>query len=164
MTAHKADNIQDALKNAVDVVSLSSRLAKHHLIIANHDGLNLYSNNSDKQNSTMGALLGGVWQASMALLSQENLKDLRLGFDDGENGFCIVDFKVGEKTCFACLMFKNEIAPGALRGQLRLWCDELSLQLKNWRPNKTSAGFLFKDVTDEEIDRLFGFEGNACRS
>ncbi len=167
MATIAGDNIQDAIRNYLETVPLSARLARHHLMLANQDGICLFSNRHTNTEAALGALLGGVWQASKALmeLHQHNKNnDFKLGFDDGSSGFCVVDFYVADKPCYACLMFEDEIAPSALRGQLRHWCDELALQLKSWRAPNKRGGFLFKDVTDEEIDRLFGFEGNACRS
>lgn len=162
-----AENLQDAIRSKLNSVPIKSKLVAHHVMIANQDGICLFSNKQEASNISMGALLGGVWQASKALLDVRSIKagqELRLGFDDGETGFCVVALELASRPCYACLVFENEIAPGALRTQLRHWCDELSEALKDWRPPATRSGYLFKDVTDEEIDRLFGFGSSECRS
>lgn len=162
-----ADNLQDAIKAELPKLPIKGRMERHHLMIANQDGICLYSNRNEQTNISMGALLGGVWQASKALLDikmTEASGELRLGFDDGENGFCVVALELAGRPCYACLVFNNEIAPGALRIQLRHWCDDLSHALVDWQAPASRSGYLFKDVTDEEIDRLFGFGRNECRS
>ncbi len=162
-----ADNLQDALRNSIKKIQPSARLQKHHILIANRDGICLFSNQEKGKDISMGALLGGVWQASVALLEInkfQNNDSLKLGFDDGENGFCVVAIELAGRPCYACLVFEKEIAPGAVRGQLKHWCDRLAESLENWSAPATRSGYLFKDVTDEEIDRLFSFGGNECRS
>lgn len=162
-----ADNLQDAIKDKLALLPPTSRISKHHLLIANRDGICLYSNREVESKISMGALLGGVWQASVALIDINSMKphkELKLGFDDGENGFCIVAIELAGRPCYACLVFENEIAPGAVRGQLRRWCDQLAESLVDWKAPSHRSGYLFKDVTDEEIDRLFGFGGSECRS
>lgn len=165
-----ADNLQDAIKAKLTTVPIKERLKRHHLMIANQDGICLFSNQKDASNTSMGALLGGVWQASKALLDVRKVEgsgELRLGFDDGSNGFCVVAIDLAGRPCYACLVFENEMAPGALRGQLRHWCDELASELATWQAPASRAGYLFKDITDEEIDKLFGHEGmgrSECRS
>tara|TARA_R110000868_G_scaffold320917_8_gene582003 strand:+ start:2541 stop:3032 length:492 start_codon:yes stop_codon:yes gene_type:complete len=162
-----ADNLQDALKQSIEKIQPGNRLQKHHILIANRDGICLYSNKEKGKDISMGALLGGVWQASVALLEINKFgvnPGLKLGFDDGENGFCVVAIELAGRPCYACLVFEDEIAPGAVRGQLKRWCDLLADSLESWSAPVTRSGYLFKDVTDEEIDRLFGFGGNECRS
>jgi|SRR5690606_20155284 len=164
-----ADNLQDAIKDALLHVPVKPRLQKHHLMIANQDGICLFSNKKDASDISLGALLGGVWQASRALLDvkkigHSRISELRLAYDDGENGFCVVAVEIAGRLSYACLLFSNEVAPGAVRTQLRHWCDDLAECLKDWKAPASRSGYLFKDVTDEEIDRLFGFGSNECRS
>tara|TARA_R110002049_G_scaffold260900_1_gene436978 strand:+ start:32 stop:523 length:492 start_codon:yes stop_codon:yes gene_type:complete len=162
-----ADNLQDAIAEKVLDIELPKKLKAHHVLISNRDGVCLYSNNNRDINTNMSALLGGVWQASMALIDLNNFKtrnELKLGFDDGETGFCIVQITIATRPCYACLVFKNEIAPGALRSALRLWCDKIADALVEWKPAAHRSGYLFKDVTDDEIDRLFGFGSKECLS
>lgn len=162
-----ADNLQDAIANIVKSLTIPSRIEKHHVLISNRDGVCLFSNKSNELNISMSALLGGVWQASQALIELNKFKthnEVKLGFDDGENGFCIVQIDIAKRPCYACIVFENEIAPGAIRTQLKLWCDKIADELSLWQPPAHRNGYLFKDVTDEEIDRLFGFGSKECLS
>ncbi len=140
-----------------------------------NDGVVIYKNSSKIDESSIGALMGGVWQAATALASfipeekkiQNNHSEIfRFSFDTSSSGIYILPLKFDKFEYYLGVIYCNEINPGFLKNKMR----DLSLKFfahvsERYKPeNKTvttsRSQFLFTEISDEEIDKMFGIVGN----
>jgi len=159
-------NLNAAIKlffNENDFQKLSDRI-----LIIRSDGLTLYSNGcNDFENATTSALVSGLWQAAKSLnsmvKSEEDFQDFKLSFDSRENGLFIMPFLLNKEEYYLCTIYKEVMNPAKLKRDMRLVKENLEVFLKDFSFDLASAegreSFLFKDITDEEINRLFDVEG-----
>ncbi len=157
------------------------------ILILRHDGIILYSN-KEKMAQT-GALLVGAWSALDSLLADKSSGEFRLGFDNSSSGIYALPLLIsGEQHYLVCLYFKRK-NPGFIKYELRKMADKICKHLlektagpevpfddKDYQENKElnseKTGFsvmkkneddrksyLFYDVTDDEISRLFSSVG-----
>ena len=149
------------------------------ILLVRQDGINIYSNISNGlEASSMGALIGGVWQAAQALSelagSSDNLADYRLGFDTSSDGLYILPLEINKTSYFLGAMYLEQDNPAKLKRSLRFLKENLELYLEDtFRVNKIENeksssekkepreddGFLFDSISDDEMDNLFSFEG-----
>lgn len=112
---------------------------------------------------SLGALLAGVWQASEALkdfMSDDNSKeDLRLNFQNAHSGYLLLPpTKKNPKIIFA-FVFEKQTNPGKIKhlaGKIRTHFDEIEIMNVD---NGKEEELLFKDITEDEVDKLFSFAG-----
>lgn len=148
---------------------IDSRLKKYKLFVIRYDGVVLYLNNQDKNNASIGALVGGVWQASKALVDFFPNKTVgsevyRLSFDTSASGVYVLPLNIAEKeeNLFLGLIYSEELNPGLIKNILR----ELGLSLGKYlnreieksevtKNNKSRTDFLFGEISDSEMDHLF---------
>lgn len=146
---------------------LSNKLA-----VTRSDGTVIYCNSKDSfEASNIGALASGIWQAASSLSALVNKSEaplsFRLAFDTSSEGIYILPLALGEMECNLCCVFKDQINPGKLKQNMRniaflleAFMREEFLRLKSTvRPTKIRSGYLFENITDEEMDRLFGVAG-----
>lgn len=139
------------------------RLAENISIIRK-DGIPIFSNNGEASVTT-GALVGGLWQASESLSSQvvgsDSFSEFRLAFDCSDKGIYILPLSIFEETYFLSVIFKNENNPGKLKNQMRLIKSNIEIYMSSFKRTKNvyREGYLFEDITDEEIDRMFQASG-----
>lgn len=143
-----------------DFHKLASKMA-----VVRHDGVIVYSNTENFNESySIGALVGGLWQAAEALNSlvseQSNIFDFRLSFDTTERGIYVLPFILNKSTYYICAIYKDMNNPAVLKNTLRNLKDTLSFYLDEMieAPVKTRDGYLFTDITDDEMDRLFNLK------
>jgi hypothetical protein len=159
---------------------IDDKLNRYSFFLIRQDGVVLYHNNklgNSLTKSSIGALLGGVWQASKALsdfipkTNQKNSNNsnediYRLSFDTTSQGIYVLPLKVYEEELFLGLIYHSEINPGLVKNKIRELADNLTnflvVELKNVtslkQPKKnTTNDFLFNDITDAEMDNLFTF-------
>lgn len=150
------------------------------ILLVRQDGINIYSNIQNSLEATsMGALVGGVWQAAQALSelsgTRHELLEYRLGYDTSADGLYIVPLKISGKIYYLASMYLNQSNPGKLKKDLRYLKDDLENHLCELMSKdlyatneinsneivgeKQSSGFLFDDISDDEMDNLFSFEG-----
>ena len=127
-----------------------------------NDGIILYSNVKDqKRSGAVGALVGGVWQASRSLanfVSDQDFFNFRLSFDTSSDGVLILPIKISNKEYLLFGMYKNVYNPAVIRQKLKV----LRMRLEEFivdEPDEDSVSkqseYLFSNITDEEMDNLF---------
>ncbi len=142
---------------------------KARLFVSRDDGISVFDFENDSTRAQVSALVSGMWQASEALVkliddSQDSF-DFRLGFDTSSSGVFLLPFSSGGKKYFLGALYSESLNPGVLKHQLGQVREELSTLLQRSGPKRDEVsmeernGYLFTDITDEEIDRLFGVHG-----
>lgn len=146
---------------------LREELAKSEItcpvFICRRDGVLVCAGQSDERNeSSYGALIGGIWQAAYSLMqiNHEFSEDLfRLSFDTSDSGVYILPLmpKSGDFLFLACL-YREELNPGHLKSKLRGL--KTSLEDVEWKEREEEIEeALFENITDEEIDKMFSSAG-----
>lgn len=143
-----------------DFHKLASKMA-----VVRNDGVIIYANTENFNESySIGALVGGVWQAAEALNSlvskESNIFDFRLSFDTSEQGIYVLPFVLNKKTFYICAIYKDMNNPAVLKNRLRNLKDTLSFYLDEMVDTQITHrdGFLFSDITDQEMDKLFNLK------
>ena len=143
---------------------------KARLFVCREDGISVYDFENDSTRAQVSALVSGMWQASEALVKliddSQNTFDFRLGFDTSASGVFLLPFSHLGKKYFLGALYSESLNPGVLKHQLGQVREELVQLLEVYEepkhdevPAEARNGYLFKDITDEEIDRLFGVHG-----
>ena len=138
---------------------------KARLFVTREDGITVYDSIQDATTTSVAALVSGVWQASEALMglvkTDLEIMDFRLGFDTSSEGIYLCPFTMSGKRYFLGAIYNSCLNPGQLKRQVAMIKEEIDqLLLKDEikaerRPEVKREGYLFQDITDEEIDRLF---------
>lgn len=136
------------------------------LLVLRHDGINLYSNFDDQfEASNMGALVSGLWQAAESLssmLKKENeFFEFRLGFDTTSDGLYVLPFTILKSTYYICAIYNGADNPGKMKRNIRLLKDNLETYLSEFSldPEENRKGYLFTNISDDEMNKLFAFGG-----
>ncbi len=141
------------------------RLA-NKIIIIRADGINIYSSFDNQfEASSVGALVSGLWQAAESISSflknKNEFLDFRLGFDTSSDGLYVLPFPVLDSTYYICAIYGDAENPGKLKRNIRLLKNNLETYLSEFSLDveKNREGYLFKNISDIEIDKLFSFGG-----
>lgn len=157
-------NLNEKLKNMLEPkrATLPARL-----FVTRDDGITVYDSVQNKTSAGVAALVSGVWQASEALMglvkpSYDGM-EFRLGFDTSEEGVFLFPLKLNGKKYFLGAIYQDCLNPGQLKRQISMLKNHLEQEF-NMEPlpeAKTTSrqGYLFTDITDEEMDRLFSAGG-----
>ncbi len=140
------------------------------LFVTREDGITVYDSVQNQTTTSVAALVSGVWQASEALMglvrSNSNAMEFRLGFDTSSEGIYLFPFDLEGKRYFLGAIYKDCVNPGQLKRKISMIKEEMDLLFAQLPKTKTTTrntverdGYLFKDISDEEIDRLFGVRG-----
>ena len=135
------------------------------IVVIRQDGISIYTNIENQlEASSMGALIGGVWQAAQALSEmtnkQEDHLDYRLGFDTSSSGLYILPLKIMNDTYYLGGIYMNLNNPAKLKQNLKLLKNNLELYLSDYSSvDKVQEGFLFENISDDEMNNLFSFDG-----
>lgn len=138
------------------------------LFVTREDGITIYDSVQDNTTTSVAALVSGVWQASEALMNlvypQNEVMDFRLGFDTSAQGIYLFPFTLNEKRYFLGAIYSNCLNPGLLKRNIALIKEEMErLFAAEPLPVKSIVaqrqGYLFQDISDTEIDRLFSLGG-----
>lgn len=143
---------------------------KARLFVTREDGITVYDSVQDQTTTSVAALVSGVWQASEALMGMvqktDDIMDFRLGFDTSSQGIYLFPFSHSGKRYFLGAIYNDCLNPGQLKRQIALIKVELDRLFESQPVVKTETkmnfnrdGFLFQDISDEEIDRLFSVGG-----
>ena len=142
-----------------------NRIAKR-LLLMRHDGINVYSNYDDENEAaSIGALVSGVWQAAESLsglIKKENeFFEFRLGFDTTSDGLYILPINILESQYFICAIYTDVDNPGKLKRSIRLLNDSLETFLSEFTfdVEENRKGYLFENITDSEMDKLYSHGG-----
>jgi hypothetical protein len=152
----------------------SKNMKNFSVFVCRQDGHLVYNRDHMKmgvEHSSIGALLGGVWQAATTLASfipSDEKQDLfRLSFDTSSKGIYILPFEQNNEHYSLGLLYKNEVNPGFLKSKLRDLLMKMTIDMGrlNLKEIKSNKGFMFSDITDEEMDRVFKINGDdRCHS
>lgn len=141
------------------------------LFVTREDGITIFDSVQNQTTTSVSALVSGVWQASEALMGlahpNQDVMEFRLGFDTSSQGIYLFPFTLTGKRYFLGAIYNDCLNPGQLKRQValikeemdRLFLSEVVAQPKRIRTSDRE-GFLFTDISDEEIDRLFSVGGN----
>jgi hypothetical protein len=137
------------------------------LFLTRDDGITVYDSLQNETTTSVAALTSGLWQASEALMGLVNKNsdvfEFRLGFDTSEQGIYLVPLKIEGKKYFMGALYVNCLNPGQLKRQVAMLKEALLPMFPEVAPSakkpQAREGFLFKDISDEEIDRLFAIGG-----
>lgn len=155
---------------------IDEKLNRYSFFLIRNDGVILYHNENIKNSlskSSIGALLGGVWQAAKALSSfiprdstDPSLDEgYRLSFDTTSQGVYIVPAKVFSEEFYLGLIYFDEVNPGQIKNKIRGialgFSEYMEHELKNHpvaetaTKNKKNTDYLFNDISDVEMDQVF---------
>jgi UDP-galactopyranose mutase len=139
---------------------------KARLFVTRQDGITIYDSVQNQTTTSVAALVSGLWQASEALMDlvhpYNDVMEFRLGFDTSSDGIYLFPFELQGKRYFLGAIYKNCLSPGVLKRQIANLKLELSKNFENYEAKKITTqreGYLFQDITDAEIDRLFALGG-----
>ena len=143
---------------------------KARLFVTREDGITIYDSVQNQTTTSVSALVSGVWQASEALMGlvhpNQDVMEFRLGFDTSSQGIYLFPFSVLGKRYFFGAIYHECVNPGQLKRQVALIKEEMERLFQEEAvepaPKLKSVGregFLFQDISDEEIDRLFRVSG-----
>lgn len=133
------------------------------LVICRQDGVPLFSYkdfNSDWNDSTVGALVGGIWQAAETLTqfipNAEN-DEFRFSYETSSRGIFIVKLDGDFPPLYLSFIYFDLMNPGRIKSRLRSLISKLTLYIEeNLQANGPSGDvFLFDDISDDEMDDLF---------
>ncbi len=162
----------DQLHSVIKNFSHLDVFLKSSLYLVRRDGLVLYSSGSERKEETqsIGALLGGLWQAAEALSgfvpdAKLDREPFRLSFDSSSKGIFVLPLVLGKEDYFISVIFNETINPAPLKNKLRSLKNHLKefeekIILKENKPNFESDNYLFQNITDEEMDNIFSYHGN----
>jgi hypothetical protein len=138
------------------------------LFVTREDGITIYDSVQNNTTTSVAALVSGVWQASEALMNlvhnQNEVMDFRLGFDTSSQGIYLFPFELSGKRYFLGAIYNNCLNPGQLKRQISMIKVEMeTIFINEPLPQKiimsSRQGYLFQDISDVEIDRLFSLGG-----
>lgn len=156
-------SVNAVIKNIIDpkLNSINARL-----FVTRNDGITIYDSTEDETTSSVSALVSGVWQASEALMGlvgkNNDLFEYRLGFDTSSEGIYLFSFEMNGKSYCCGAIYKDCLNPGFLKRQVMMLKSDLEttqMPVKPTGPTEQRDGFLFSDITDEEMDGLFTLGG-----
>ena len=141
--------------------NLCENLVLESLLILRGDGQIIYRHPKTKGNASMGALMGGTWQAASSLShfiggGGEQDEGLRLSFDTPEKGLYMLPFQNEGEGLYMGILYRDCLNSAKFKNELRKLRDDLEEYLgKNVPLKKDHNMAMFKNITDEEIDQLF---------
>jgi hypothetical protein len=162
----KSFNVLEKIKLFLEPKKTS---VKARLFVTREDGVKIYDTVQDETTASVSALVSGVWQASEALMSlahpKNDVMEFRLAFDTSSRGIYLFPLTISGKRYFLGALYNDCLNPGQLKHQISKLKEELDRHFfghstsQAIQQNNTREGFLFKDISDDEIDRLFGLGG-----
>jgi hypothetical protein len=139
------------------------------LFVTREDGITIYDSVQNHTTTSVAALVSGVWQASEALMglvhTQNDVMEFRLGFDTSSQGLFLFPFTLSGKRYFLGSIYSECLNPGQLKRQVAMIKQEMERLFVNAPAPKKNTfvssrqDFLFQDISDAEIDRLFSLGG-----
>lgn len=141
-----------------------------HLFFCRNDGVILYEHKKADHfidSSGVGALMGGLWHAAEALMSfvpanPEQSEIFRLSFDTSSRGVHILPFSIkGRGYLFGTIFFEEE-NPAIIKNNMRNLLAKIEIFFENesfvnTKQEEKADPFLFKNISDDEVDKLFSF-------
>ncbi len=137
------------------------------ILVFREDGVNFYDSSDQKNQIEAGALTSGLWQAATTLMktfkSVKADSSFRLSYDTSNEGIFILPLKIYGQQYILEVIYFNEKNPAKIKQKMKIISKHIELQfIKQQRENsKHQKDFLFKNITDNEIDMMFKSIGNA---
>ena len=136
------------------------------VLIVREDGLMIYRSEDCSAGAgldvfSVGALIGGVWQAARSLthfMDEFSEDESQLHFGTSSRGFFLLPLHVDGEEYTLGTVYENCLNPGKLKNMLRLLRDHMEELFKtSWKSELVSDTDerLFPFISDEEIDKLF---------
>ncbi len=139
------------------------------IFLCRYDGVVLYSSSPaqkyGRDESSIGALIGGVWQAADSLanfLGSHGDREFRFSFDTTDTGVYVLKINVGKETYYLGTLFNAELNPGLLKSKVRSLVARVEKVIEEAGSNENLENkneMLFEDITDDEIDDMFSTVG-----
>jgi len=139
------------------------------LFVSREDGITIYDSVQNQTTTSVSALVSGVWQASEALMGianpNSNVMEFRFAFNTSSQGVFLFPLTVGGKRYFLGALYQDCVNPGQLKRQVAMIKEEMDLLFQDepvvsqTKPSVSRESYLFKEITDEEMDRLFSVGG-----
>jgi hypothetical protein len=153
-------NLNQRINDHIESVDIS-RL--HNLFIYRDDGINIFTKD-DKNKSTIGALVAGVWQASSELSKNvkiESDKEFQFNFYNSNSGVYLISICANSNQYIIGSSYENEINPGKLKLELRRFAKNIEAFITKFKNVETRVRteYLFNEISDHEIDAMFSTVG-----
>jgi hypothetical protein len=140
------------------------------VFVTREDGITIYDSVQNQTTTSVSALVSGVWQASQALMEiahpEQDAMEFRFAFDTSSQGIYLFPFFLKSKRYFLGALYRDCLNPGQLKRQMAMIKEEMDLifqsepvEVLKKVKTKEREGFLFQDISDDEIDRLFSAGG-----
>ncbi len=164
----KKMSVTEKIKHVLEPKSAS---ISARLFVTREDGITVYDSVQNQSTTSVSALVSGLWQASEALMklvdNNAPVLDFRLGYDTSSEGIFLVPFHLSGKRYFLGAIYTDLVNPGQLKrkvsqikGEIELlYASEEISPVRVTKQETIREGFLFTDISDEEIDRLFAVGG-----
>ncbi len=158
------------LSNLLETFVGEENFLKNHLVmILRRDGVCLYNSSSEKDTTSISALLAGFCQAAETLrdfsFSENGEFPIRIGLETSSQGIYIIPTLIGTDSLFFAVVYEGEVNPGRLKAKIRniVFKMEEYFENQNHEDEKKENFNLhrpFQDISDHEIDQLFSTIGN----
>lgn len=174
----KTNKIPKFVETFFKSCEIDEKVNRFSFFMIRADGVVLYHNNNlanSMTKSSIGALLSGVWQASNALSqfipAEKKLEGYRLSFDTSSQGIYVVPIPTDVEELYLGLIYHDEVNPGLVKNKMREMALSFSEFLNQEMQEHSRAQdkhnkkfdkneYLFGDISDAEMDRLFEFVKN----
>ena len=144
---------------------------KYPLFLCRSDGVFIFFRGNrinERYRSSIGALMGGAWQAAQALTDfipgKAHSGTFSLSFSSSIRGIHVLPLSIEREGYYLGSIFYDEINPGVVKSKLRVLHLKLGRFVKESFKTKErqiiNGRPLFQNITDEEIDAIFSFGGN----
>ena len=149
-------NLSSCLKESMQSNIEEFNISKNNFFICRKDGVLLYNSNADSMdNHSIGALIGGVWQAALALVDlgsrESSASDYRLNFSTSKEGFYILPLFRDDLELYFGISYKNQSNPAQLWHHCRKVRDLVLKAIpKDITKINESDQILFQNITDKE--------------
>jgi predicted regulator of Ras-like GTPase activity (Roadblock/LC7/MglB family) len=153
-------NLNQRINDHIESIDIS-RL--HNLFIYRDDGINIFTKD-EKNKSTIGALVAGVWQASSELSKNvkiESDKEFQFNFYNSNSGVYLISICANSNQYIIGTSYENETNPGKLKLELRRFAKNIETFITKFKnvETKVRTEYLFNEISDHEIDAMFSTVG-----
>lgn len=160
-------NLNSEMNDYLDEYLSGGALDRFSVFVCRQDGVILYKRDGiglSVSHASVGALLGGVWQAASTLASflpeNEKKEIFRLSFDTSSTGVYILPFQMKKDDYYLGLLYNDEMNPGFIKNRLRDLMMRLEEHLSEIsEETKDPKDLLFENITDDEIEAMFASTG-----
>ncbi|OIQ18442.1 MAG: hypothetical protein BM556_09300 [Bacteriovorax sp. MedPE-SWde] len=134
------------------------------IIISRRDGVPLYSYkefDSNWNDSTVGALVGGIWQAAETLtqfIPNDENEEFRFSYETSSRGIFIVELCGDFEPLYLSFIYFDMLNPAKMKARVRSLESKLTSYIEEKLENNFQSNdeiFLFNEISDDEMDDLF---------